>query len=270
MPPVTFLGSLCIHAVGIILCSKIADVHGTGAHDVRTWKFVHFRKIFRFLLHNTRDITRGQGSTILRGAESLRGVKKSQQCHKHFFQNSRLHLLPKDLRFEHGGAKLVSFPRRHLTSLRACTSRLSSQNGKICLQKYLPIGCKLSITNYLKQNAVNYRSHLTIENNLNVEKKVYYFESKHNFPFPKKTRGVCIETNIPKNSKTIIMVALGPGRCLLHHKGIENDQTTFGNVKFAVSQWPNSHTFIFYQTWLYRGNAILEKLYSNLGWKKIY
>jgi len=27
-----------------------------------------------------------------------------------------------------------------------------------------------------------------------------------------------------------------PGRCLLHHKGIENDQTKFGNVKFAVSQ----------------------------------
>jgi len=81
--------------------------------------------------------------------------------------------------------KLVSFPRRHLTSLRPCTSRLSRQNGEICLQKYLSIGGKLSITNYLKQNAVSYRSHLTIKNNLNVEKKVYYFESKHNFP-PKK------------------------------------------------------------------------------------
>ena len=29
-------------------------------------------------------------------------------------------LFPKDLRFEHGGAKLVSCPRRHLTSLRPC------------------------------------------------------------------------------------------------------------------------------------------------------
>jgi len=41
MPLVTFVGSLRkIHA---ILCSKTADVH-----DVRTWKFVCFRKIFRF------------------------------------------------------------------------------------------------------------------------------------------------------------------------------------------------------------------------------
>jgi len=31
-----------------------------------------------------------------------------------------LHLLPKDLRFEHGGAKVSSCPGRHLTSLRLC------------------------------------------------------------------------------------------------------------------------------------------------------
>jgi len=55
------------------------------------------------------------------------------------------------------------------------------------LQKYLPIGGKLSITKYLKQNAVSYRSHLTIKNNLNVEIKVYYFKSKHNIP-PQKSR----------------------------------------------------------------------------------
>ena len=36
-------------------------------------------------------------------------------------------LRPKDLRFEHGGANLVSYPRRRLTSLHICTSRLSSQ-----------------------------------------------------------------------------------------------------------------------------------------------
>jgi len=63
---------------------------------------------------------------------------------------------------------------------------LSSQNGEICLQKYLPINGKLSITNYLTQNAVDYGSHLAIENNLKVEKKVYYFENKHNFPSPTK------------------------------------------------------------------------------------
>jgi len=57
---------------------------------------------------------------------------------------------------------------------------LSSQNGEICLQKYLPISGKLSITNNLKQNAVDYRNHFTIENNLKVEKKACYFENKHN------------------------------------------------------------------------------------------
>jgi len=48
------------------------------------------------------------------------------------------------------------------------TSRLSTQNGEICLQNYLPISGNLSITNYLKQNAIDYHSHLTIENNLKV------------------------------------------------------------------------------------------------------
>jgi len=57
------------------------------------------------------------------------------------------------------------------------------------------------------------------------------------FPLPQKyTFGVRVETNIPKISKAIIMLALCPGRCLLHPKGIENDQTIFGNVKFAMSQ----------------------------------
>jgi len=46
-------------AVCAILCSKIADVDGIEVHDVRTWKFVYFRKIFQFLLNNTRDVTRG-------------------------------------------------------------------------------------------------------------------------------------------------------------------------------------------------------------------
>jgi len=76
---------------------------------------------------------------------------------------------------------------------------------------------------------------MTIENNLKVEKR-YYFENRHNFHSPPKNAWVRVETNIPKNSKAIIMLALCPGRCLFHHKGIENDQTIFGNVKFAVSQ----------------------------------
>jgi len=83
MPPVTFVGSLCkIHA---LLFSKIAD-----AHDVRTWKFVSFRKIFRFSLHNTRDVTRGQEGTIPRAPNHCGGPKKFQQCHGHFFSKQHI------------------------------------------------------------------------------------------------------------------------------------------------------------------------------------
>jgi len=49
-------------------------------------------------------------------------------------------------------------------------SRLSDENGEICLQKSLPIKEKRSITNYSKQNDFDYQSHLTTENNFNVEK----------------------------------------------------------------------------------------------------
>jgi len=60
------------------------------------------------------------------------------------------------------------------------------------------------------------------------------------------------------------MVALCPGSCLLHLQGIEYYQkiyshVTGGNVKFALSQRPTSHPFIFlFETRLYRGDAILE------------
>jgi len=114
-------------------------------------------------------------------------------------------LLPKDLRFEHGGAKLVSCPRRHLTSLRPCTSRLSSQNGEICLQKDLPISGKLSVTNYLKQNAVLLSKSFDHKKWLEGRKKVYYCISKTSTTFPllPKNAWVRVETNMAKNSKEL-------------------------------------------------------------------
>jgi len=68
-----------------------------------------------------------EGGAILRAPshygvdESLRrmavwGAENSQQCYKYFLQIA--HLPPKDLRLEHGDAKLASCPGRHLTSLR--------------------------------------------------------------------------------------------------------------------------------------------------------
>jgi len=53
------------------------------------------------------------------GAESLRGAPKSPNNVISTFFNT-VHLLPKDLRFEHGSTKLASCPGRHLTSLRPC------------------------------------------------------------------------------------------------------------------------------------------------------
>jgi len=151
--------------------------------------FFYSRKLFPFLLHNTSNVTKGGKGEQFSGRRITAAGQKVTTMWSTFFKT--VNLFPKDLRFEHGGAKLASFPRHHLTSLRPCTARLSSQNGEICLQKYLPISGKLSITNHLEENAVDYWSHLTIENNFNVDEKVYYSENKHNFPSPKKTRMGC-------------------------------------------------------------------------------
>jgi len=166
------------------------------------------------------------------------GGQKSQQCHKHFLQRSTfVSERPQVRTWGRQTCFLPQAPSNLVTPLYITTV---SQHGEICLQKYLPISGKLSITNYLQENVVDYRSNLTIENNLKVEKR-YTIENKHNFPSSPKTLGVRVEANIPKNSKAIVMLVLCPGRCLMYHKGIENDQTisfhvTAGNVKFAVSQ----------------------------------
>jgi len=66
---------------------------------------------------------KGQGEHNLpglnhyRGAKSPRGASKGTNSVTGTFLNT-VHLLPKDFRFEHGGAKLASCPGRHLTSLR--------------------------------------------------------------------------------------------------------------------------------------------------------
>jgi len=117
------------------------------------------------------------------GAESLWGPKSHNNVTDTFFKTVA-YICFRNTSRSNMGAPNFFLPQAStnlVTSLRLCTSRLSSRNSEICLQKYLPISGKLSITNYLKENAVDYRSHLSIENNLNVEKKVYYFENKYNF-----------------------------------------------------------------------------------------
>jgi len=66
------------------------------------------------------------------------------------------------------------------------------------------------------------------------------------------------------------MLALCPGRCLLHHKRhwkLSDNFFSRHSVKREVSssQWSNSHPFNFlYETRLYHGNAILQILYRRL------
>jgi len=60
--------------------------------------------------------TGGKGNAIPRAPNRFGGAEKSQQCHKYTLFNT-VHLVPKDLRFEHVDAKFASCPGRHLTSL---------------------------------------------------------------------------------------------------------------------------------------------------------
>jgi len=66
-----------------------------------------------------QGVTRGQGENNSPGAEWLRGSPKRPNIVTSTFFKT-VHLLPKNLRFEHGGARLASCPGRHLASLRPC------------------------------------------------------------------------------------------------------------------------------------------------------
>jgi len=63
------------------------------------------------------------------------------------------------------------------------------QKWRNLFTKYLPISGKLSITSYLKQYAVDYRSHLTIEGNLQVEIRYIISKTSTTFPTQKKRLG---------------------------------------------------------------------------------
>jgi len=51
----------------------------------------------------------------------LRGLKSTNTVTRTFFNT--VDLLPKDVNFEHGGAKLISCPWRHLTAVRRCPKK---------------------------------------------------------------------------------------------------------------------------------------------------
>jgi len=247
MPPVTFVGSLCkIHA---LLFSKIADVH-----DVRTWKFVCFQKNFRFLLHNTRDVTRGERGKNSRARNHRGGPKSPNNVISTFFQNSTF--ASERPQIQTWGRQTCILPHHassnFVTLSAQCTSRLSSQNGEICLQKYLPISGKLSTTKCLKQNALDCRSRLTIENILNVEKRYIFSKTSTTqlFLTPKTAWGTRRDKHTKKLESKNYAGTL-PWKVLIASQGYWKWSDNIfprhsGNVKFVVSQWPNSRPFNFF------------------------
>ena len=87
------------------------------------------------------------------GAESLLGAKKSQQCDKHFFQNTTFASERPQVRT--WGRQTCFLPQAPSNLVTPLHITIVSQNWEICLQKYLSISGKLSLTNYLKQNGVD-------------------------------------------------------------------------------------------------------------------
>ena len=105
-----------ISFVSVVWCVKVSM-------DIQLFQCQHALTSFILatFIPTGRGVTRGgQGGHNSPGAESLRGAPKSPNS----VTNTLLHLLPKDLGFVHGGARLASCPGRHLTSLRPCPQDL--------------------------------------------------------------------------------------------------------------------------------------------------
>jgi len=114
-------------------------------------------------IHNApgaKGATTGKGGHNYSGAKELwgrrmttGGAEKSQQC--------QILLLQKDLRFEHGGAKLASCPGRHLTSLHPCQKHCQFRRMRtpfvgvvlswlLLIKPWLCVGTKRCIVAWLK------------------------------------------------------------------------------------------------------------------------
>ena len=109
--------SECIWNFSLMTLTFISDEKYLWNWKVRRWILV-------------RGVTRGERGAQFPGAESLWGVDSLRWASKNhnnvastYFNTVYMH--PKDIRFEHGGAKLAFCPGRHLTSLRPWNQHLS-------------------------------------------------------------------------------------------------------------------------------------------------
>ena len=137
------------------------------------------------------------------------------------------------------------------------TSTLSHQHSNAsesrlqCREQRLPVVISMNVPGATS----NHRQIETIQKHI----------TETHLPQPQKS-----QTGNTAGTSKQWMLALCSGRCLLHHKGIGNDQTMFfhvtaGNVKFATCQWRTSpaYPFIFlYETWPHPDNATLDILCS--------
>jgi len=90
-------------------------------NQMRQTGIKHWRLVTKY--PEARGVTRG--GEIPRALIHCKGAEKSQQCHKHFLQYSKLAFKRTDLtigapNFDHGGAEFAFCPGRHLNLLRPC------------------------------------------------------------------------------------------------------------------------------------------------------
>jgi len=83
--------------------------------------------------HKAAEPQRGKESAIHRAPNHCGGRRKVPTMLQ--VLSSTAHLLPEDLRVEHGGAKLTSCTGRHLTSLRPCMYPLISNVSMLIVMK---------------------------------------------------------------------------------------------------------------------------------------
>ena len=106
--------------LGLLGASRSRDLTSCFARDLviltLRQSHVHF---FSNGDRTVRGVTRGARGAQFPGRRMTAGAPESPNNFASTFFNA-VHLLPKGLRFEHGGAKRTSCPGRRLTSLRPC------------------------------------------------------------------------------------------------------------------------------------------------------
>jgi len=153
------------------------------------------------------------------------------------------------------GRQTCFLSRRRLTSLRPCTSQLSSQNGDFLFTKVLAYQWQTINHKIFKTKCCWYRGHLTMENNLKVKKGHSILKTSTTIDPPNKTFGVRVEANIPKNSYASNAVTQFEKYCTVGWKKLIRDSRLLVHKK--AFDFVLSWTFV--QRLLLAGMGVLLK-----------